>query len=245
MNQEVLANLRKRYVDFNKTVEKTTTPDGLPAGLFAQSSYLRIDQPLVNAQGEYLLDPMELNTPRKTYEKRLNRNDLFFVIALSLGIYYEPTARPGAGFVVTSIQDLKARLAAYGSNLEEKITQDLNAIYNGSIRLQTGTTQTFDGFPTHLLNVSHQVDTETLDYDPSKSMYFLPENIALAGTKDQKFTLKFDSYSGAVYNPPATTSPDFTPDGVLGVSLFMQGFLVKNGAIYVDINGKENPYLYI
>ncbi len=241
MNQQIITALRERYLAVNQEVKKTKNPNGGNAGLFAQSSYLRIDEPLVNAKGNYVIDPMELNTPRKTNEKRLNRNDLFVVAGMSLGFYYEPTAKPGAGFLATSFQDLKTKLAAYGSNLATAITNDLNAIYNGSLRIQTGTVQTFDGFPVNMFNYARQANSNTLDFDPSESMFYTPENIALAGNKDQKFTLDFPSFAGAVYNP---TLSEGTADGVIGVSLFLQGFLVKNGAIYIDIEGSENPFLF-
>ena len=54
-NQFIAPYLRKRWEDARKKVQ-TLSPE-----LFPQSSYLRIDQTLVNGVGNYTFDPMRKN----------------------------------------------------------------------------------------------------------------------------------------------------------------------------------------
>ena len=65
-NQFIAPYLRKRWEDARKKVQ-TLSPE-----LFPQSSYLRIDQTLVNGVGNYVFDPMRQNGQQGTYGQLLN-----------------------------------------------------------------------------------------------------------------------------------------------------------------------------
>ncbi len=187
-NQFIAPYLRKRWEDARKKVQ-TLSPE-----LFPQSSYLRIDQPLVNGVGNYVFDPMRQNGQQGTYGQLLNRNDF----------------------------------------------------YGGSLRLQTGTTVTFEALETSIFNVSHQAansgTTETavvsLDSSVLDEIFYTPEMIAFAGTKEQTFSLKFPCANTSVFQPASS------PKGSVGLSLVMLGFLVKNGALLLEnYKGDVNDFL--
>ena len=62
--------------------------------------------------------------------------------------------------------------------------------------------------------------------------------IAFAGTKEQSFQLKFPCANTTVFQPASS------PKGVVGVSIFMLGFLVKNGALELEnYKGDVNDFL--
>ena len=137
-NQFIAPYLRKRWEDARKKVQ-TLSPE-----LFPQSSYLRIDQTLVNGVGNYVFDPMRQNGQQGTYGQLLNRNDLFLAYGMGLFLIYEMTANPGAAVFATSLSDLVAKAKVMGST--DTIPVDVQCVYGGSLRLQTGTTVTFEAF---------------------------------------------------------------------------------------------------
>lgn len=233
MNQQIVPFLRKYFLEI--------LGESLKYGpLYTpQSSFLRIDKVLVNSQGRVVFDPQKSNKEEGVYERLLLRNDIFIAVGMNLAYYYAPTAKPGAGFTANSLQDLKTGLTAFGSNLADKVTVDLEAVYNGSLSLTTGTVVTFEGLPACKMKQKHQADTNTITSDPSENMLYLPERVEISGRSSQKFELTFPTYSGAVFNPPATTDPSFTPDGEIGMSLYLDGFLIKNLAEQLTIKGKE------
>ena len=149
MNNQVIAPfLRKRWEHANNKVK------ALSSELFPQSSYLRIDQVLSNGVGNYRFDPMKQNGQEGRYGKLWKRNDLFLTFGIGLFLNYELTANPGAAVLATSLSDLVAKAKVMGST--DTIPVDLQAVYNGSLRLQTGTTVTFDALETSIFNISHQ-----------------------------------------------------------------------------------------
>ena len=108
-NQFIAPYLRKRWEDARKKVQ-TLSPE-----LFPQSSYLRIDQTLVNGVGNYVFDPMRQNGQQGTYGQLLNRNDLFLAYGMGLFLIYEMTANPGSAVLATSLSDLVAKAKVMGT----------------------------------------------------------------------------------------------------------------------------------
>lgn len=239
MNNQVIAPfLRKRWEHANNKVK------ALSSELFPQSSYLRIDQVLSNGVGNYRFDPMKQNGQEGRYGKLLNRNDLFLTFGIGLFLNYELTANPGAAVLATSLSDLVAKAKVMGST--DTIPVDLQTVYNGSLRLQTGTTVTFDALETSIFNISHQaansgeLDAAVVSLDSSilGEIFYTPEMIAFAGTKEQSFQLDFPCANTSVFQPASS------PKGSVGLSLIMFGFLVKNGALLLEnYKGDVNDFL--
>ena len=99
---------------------------------------------------------------------------------------------------------------------------------------------------TSIFNVSHQAansgttDAAVVSLDSSvlDELFYTPEMIAFAGTKEQTFNLKFPCANASVFQPASS------PKGVVGLSLIMLGFLVKNGALLLEnYKGDENDFL--
>ena len=239
MNNQVIAPfLRKRWELANNKVK------ALSSELFPQSSYLRIDQVLSNGVGNYRFDPMKQNGQEGRYGKLLNRNDLFLTFGIGLFLNYELTANPGAAVLATSLSDLVAKAKVMGST--DTIPVDLQSVYNGALRLQTGTTVTFDALETSIFNISHQAansgetDAAVVSLDSSilDEIFYTPEMIAFAGTKEQSFQLDFPCVNTSVFQPASS------PKGQVGLSLVMFGFLVKNGALMLEnFKGDVNDFL--
>ena len=123
-NQFIAPYLRKRWEDARKKVQ-TLSPE-----LFPQSSYLRIDQTLVNGVGNYVFDPMRQNGQQGTYGQLLNRNDLFLAYGMGLFLIYEMTANPGSAVLATSLSDLVAKAKVMGST--DTIPVDVQCVYGAS-----------------------------------------------------------------------------------------------------------------
>lgn len=128
----------------------------------------------------------------------------------------------------------------------DTIPVDVQCVYGGSLRLQTGTTVTFEALETSIFNVSHQAansgttDAAVVSLDSSvlDEIFYTPEMIAFAGTKEQTFSLKFPCANTSVFQPASS------PKGSVGLSLIMLGFLVKNGALLLEnYKGDVNDFL--
>lgn len=239
MNQEITAHSRKAFESAVKMIGGLKNNDGL----FPQSSFLRIDQLLVNGQGNYTFDPMKQNGLGTVYDRKLDRNDGFLVIGMLLAFNVTNTGKPGAGVLATSIPDVFKAMETYGTAGNVK---DISAVYNGKLTLKTGTSVTYDGFPTQVfkretvnLPAAGTAPAVIAAVDFSESMYFTPEYLLLAGTKDQSFELTFPSFAGAVYQDATESSKN-----QIYLSLYLQGFLVKNGAVLYDMGGKANEFLF-
>ena len=239
MNNQIIAPyLRKRWEYANKKVK------ALNETLFPQSSYIRIDQTLSNGVGTYVFDPMRQNGQQGTYGQLLNRNDLFLMYGIGLLLSYELTANPGAGVLASSLSDLVAKAKVLGST--DTIPVGVQSVFNGALTLQTGTTQTLAALETKIFDISHQAANSgsdsaavvSIDSSIADEIFYTPEMIAFAGTKEQSFQLKFPCANTTVFQP------DSSPKGVVGVSIFMLGFLVKNGALELEnYKGDVNDFL--
>ena len=146
--------------------------------------------------------------------------------------------------LASSLSDLIAKAKVMGST--DTIPVDLQSVYNGALRLQTGTTVNFDALETSVFNISHQVANSgngttavvSLDSSVSDEIFYTPEMIAFAGTKEQSLQLQFPCANTAVFQPASS------PKGQIGLSLIIYGFLVKNGAvIFENSNGDINDFL--
>lgn len=239
MNQEITAHSRKAFENVVKIIGGLKNNDGL----FPQSSFLRIDQLLVNGQGNYIFDPMKQNGVGTIYDRKLDRNDGFYCIGMALAFNVVNVDKPGAGVLATSIPDVFKAMETFGTAGSVK---DISAIYNGKLTLKTGTSVTYDGFPTQVfkrettnLPAAGTAPAVIAAVDFSESMFFTPEYLLLAGTKDQVFELSFPSFAGAVYQDATENTKN-----QLYLSLYLQGFLVKNGAILYNQGGAPNGFLF-
>lgn len=239
MNNQIIAPFIR---DMRESVKKKLY--AFDPTLFAQSSYLRIDQTLTNGVGNYVFDPMRQNGQKGTYSQLLDRNDLFLAYGISLQLSYELTSNPGAGILASSLSDLVTKAKVLGST--DTIPIGVQCVFNGALTLQTGTTQTFAALETKIFDISHQAANSgtssaavvSIDSAIANEMFYTPEMISFAGTKEQSFRLNFPCANTTAFQPASS------PQGVVGVSIFMLGFLIKNGALQVtNEKGMTNPFL--
>lgn len=220
MNPETIF-LRKRFEEIKaevQTFDKTLVP---------QSSYIRIDQTLENGVGTYTFDPLLNNGGAGPLEKKLDKNDLFFISSINLAITATNKTLPADVVFLNTINPDKLNACISTAGLASLKTDlaaapGLNTIFNGFISLRTGQTVSLQNFPT--LRFCRISDT---DASIDGASVILPERVLLNGASDQRFELVFNGQNTTMQN---ATTPAYT----FGVSLFMSGFLVKSGARIVE-----------
>lgn len=221
MNPEI-PFLRERFVDLANSLEK------FDAGLVPQSSYLRIDKTLENGVGSYEFDPLLNNGGASVLEKKLDKNDLFFINSINVLLTAKNKSLPADVVLLSTVNPDEVRASISAAGLTKLKTDmaaatGLNTIYNGFISLRTGQEVTIQNFPMWRFN---RVSDDNVSVDGSSII--LPERVQLNGASDQRFTLTFPGQSTVMQN--ATT-----PTYEFGVSLFLNGFLVKGGARIIDV----------
>lgn len=219
--------LRERFEtikDKVKSYDKTLVP---------QSSYLRIDKTLENGVGTYVFDPLLNNGGAAPLEKKLDKNDLFFINSVSLSITAVNVSLPADVVFLNTINPDKLNACISEAGLTKLKTDlaaatGLNTLYNGFLSLRTGQTVSIQNFPT--MRFCRISDT---DASIDGASIILPERVLIDGSSDQRFELTFNGQNTTMQN--ATT-----PTYQFGVSLFMSGFLVKGGARIVEFLRQES-----
>lgn len=215
--------LRERFENLVAKLEKYKN-----ASLVPQSSYLRIDQKLENGVGTYEFDPLLNNGGASPLEKKLDKNDLFFINSIGVFLTAKNIALPADVVMLSTVNpaELKASISEAGlTNLKTDLAAatGLNTIYNGFISLRTGQEVTLQNLPMWMFN---RISDDNAGVEGSSVI--LPERVQLNGSSDQRFTLSFNGAGTTMQN--ATT-----PKYEFGVSLFLTGFLVKGGARIVEV----------
>ncbi len=215
--------LRER---FNYLVETLDQYKG--ANLVPQSSYLRIDKTLENGVGSYEFDPLLNNGGASMLEKKLDKNDLFFISSIGVFLTAKNITLPADVVMLSTVNpdELKASISAAGlTKLKTDLAAatGLNTIYNGFVSLRTGQEVTLQNLPMWSFN---RISDDNAGVEGSSVI--LPESIQLNGSSDQRFTLSFNGAGTTMQN---ATSPTYE----FGVSLFLTGFLVKGGARIIEV----------
>lgn len=235
---------RKRFLELNEYYG--------PKGLTPQTSYLRIEEKLAGGKGNYQFNLSKENL--NEVERGLDRNDLFVVVGLSVYLRIEdkdkPSVLPPHFFAkqgrVTKTPATVSDPAVYTLDEYGFLTEDINALYNGKLLIQTGTTVNFQAIPTSLFKKQEAgiVGTEgnyvkdvNNRFDLIDSLYTLPERLALAGTQNHQIQLSFPSFNGSNYSAAQAGNGTSTSDDTIipttsyetKVGLYVLGFLVPGG----------------
>lgn len=160
-------------------------------GLNPEFSQIRIEVPLVNGQGVYDINIKKENLG--VTEQGLRRNDLF--VASSLGFFFT--------FVNPSkpaVQSLYTYAHIGSETAEGFTTDDIQAFYNGTFYLQTGTIVNLEDLPLSLFEHRTQYQGDIQAFDLQKMQVSLAERFVFAGTQDHTLRVSFPSYASSDYS---------------------------------------------
>ncbi len=163
--------------------------------------------------------------------RHLTRDDMLFAKSVFVGIYIEPTAKPGHGVIHTfPLLHSDAIPAGYAG----LANADAEAMYNGDLLLRTNSTVNYDSFPLHQFRVVPETqpvkilgdaDFESCglipQFDFDKAAIDLPEMLQLRGDTDQYVEINF----------PAVDASDIKATDGFDAYLIVifDGWKVKNG----------------
>ncbi len=234
-------------------------------GLAPQLSFLRIEENLVNGNGVYSFNIRKENL--SPVERNLRRNDLFLTLGLSVMVRIEDGDRAGVLPVMTSVKkgrETKTAATAsdpciYTVDAPGFETDDIKALYNGALSVQTQTTVNFEAMPASLflresaniegLQANYNKDTNN-EFDIESNIKTLAEELIFAGTQDHKIVMSFPSFAGSNYqalqggNGTSTSDDTKIPNTNYQskIVFFALGYLIPGGTDDRFKNDPSNPY---
>lgn len=196
-------------------------------GVEVQPSYLRYEKQLQNGVNHYpfAFEPSPNDSPT---EKKLNKNDLFYVCSFTFGYAITGTITGTGGAADKTITTANAPLRTF------PITgcENLEALYNGFIRVTTGSKINIENLSTlNFKFVPNDLTSGTVvpEFQNDIVSYANVSDLMLAGTKSHTIDLDIPALP-AGENLVPTTAGGISSASVK-VVLQLNGFLLKNGAI--------------
>lgn len=234
-------------------------------GIPPQLSFLRIEEDLVDGQGTYDFNLRKENLAQ--YERNLRRNDLFIVLGLAIFLRIEDADKAGTlpmhFFVkkgrVTKTPATASDPAVYTLDEYGFLTSDIEAVYNGKLFIQTGTTVNFEGLPTSLFKKeSAGIEGSQANYikdvnnavDVESALKTMSEELILAGTQDHKIQVSFPSFNGSVYGAAQAGTGTSTSDDTIipstafksKIGFYALGYLIPGGTNDTYKIDPTNPF---
>lgn len=234
-------------------------------GLAPQRSQLRIEENLVSGQGRYEFNLRKENI--SAVEKNLRRNDLFVVCGLSIMLRIEDEDRPHVlplhTFAKVGRQTITPATvsdpAVYTLDEYGFATNDIEALYNGSLSIVTQQTVNFQALPCSLFrhqsagivgSQANYVKDVNNGFDLESNILTMAEQLILAGTQDHQVVLNFPAYNGSNYDALQAGVGTSTSDDTIipsthyksKVVFFADGYLVAGGTDEKYRNDETNPF---
>lgn len=213
-------------------------------GVVPQISKLRVSQQLVNGQGLYRFDIKKEQANTLIGEVGLDRNDLF--IPFAIGAMLQIDGKEATGKTPLLSYPVKASAAADGF-----MTDDIEALYNGTMTIIMDQTEVNASFPMELfkhvpqtqpcvlLDSSNAAKSTGLvaEYDIQDVLVPLAPAYYFQGTVDTKLSVTFNG-NGSDFSVASAATPT-TADATKAarIVLYMSGVLVKGAAE----KAKANP----
>lgn len=225
--------MRQRFQFVNDEVKKVSGGQ-----LFAEVSKLRVEETLISGVGRYEFD-IKKEGVKNSYEKTLNRNDVFVPTRLALFVAIQNDAKPAKEVLFSYIpvnDGENPSVHPVGFK-----TSDANAIYNGYLSWLIQNGVLMSSFPTERFKHVPQtqglfsLNGEGTDVNQGIQSEFSIDNcsevaipqLIIAGTQDHKISVNFDG---------AGLDLSCTEGHTAKLVLYMDGFLVKGGCQYIDGN---------
>lgn len=219
-------------------------------GLAPQLSLIRIEEDLVNGQGNYSFDLKKENI--SAVEKNLKRNDLFVTLAIGVALRIEDELHPNIS--VPMFAPHKAITATNAGVTDVVVpgfaTDDINALYNGKLYIATGTTVNFADMPLALFLKNKGVDDlnyKINHFNFENDLKAMAEEIIFSGTQDHRIEVSFPTFAQSDYSAAQTIDASGGGDPVIGKNfksklVFLAlGYRVVGGTL-PEYRKIENPY---
>lgn len=196
-------------------------------GVEVQPSYLRYEKQLQNGVNHYpfAFEPSPSDSPT---EKKLNKNDLFYVCSFTFGYAITGTITGTSGAADKTITTANAPLRTFPVSGCE----NLEALYNGFIRVTTGSKINIENLSTlNFKFVPNDLTSNTVapEFQNDIVSYANVSDLMLAGTKSHTIDLDIPALPAGENLVPTTA--DGISNASVKVVLQLNGFLLKNGAI--------------
>lgn len=196
-------------------------------GVEVQPSYLRYEKDLQNGVNHYPF-AFEPSPNDSATEKKLNKNDLFYVCSFTFGYAITGTITGTGGAADKTITTANAPLRTYPISGCE----NLEALYNGFIRVTTGSKINIENLSTlNFKFVPNDLTSSTTapEFQNDTVAYANVSDLMLAGTKSHTLELNIPALAAGENLVPTTA--DGISSAKVKVVLQLNGFLLKNGAI--------------
>lgn len=196
-------------------------------GVEVQPSYLRYEKALQNGVNHYpfAFEPSPNDSPT---EKKLNKNDLFYVCSFSYGYIVTGTIPGTSPAPDVTISEANAPLRTYPI----ADAKNLEALYNGFIHITTGSKINIENLSTlNFKFVPNDLTSSTVapEFQNDKIAFANVSDLLLAGTKSHTISLEIPALPAGEVLVPSTV--DSITNANIKVVLQLNGFLLKNGAI--------------
>lgn len=237
-------------IDFRRArFEKINEYYGKKQGLAPQLSIIRIEEELKDGKGTYTFDLKKRSLSAS--EKDLKRNDLFVVNKLGLALLIEDEDKPG--ITVPMFDAEKAVFTTSGSAVTiDKYgfkTEDIKALYNGSLYIATGTTVNFADLPcglflrSHGYNAGSALEERNGRFNLEDCLCSMAEELVLAGTQDHTITVTFPTFPTSDYSAlqGKDANGDVNTHIVSKIVFIAEGYRVVGGTLE-KYKEKGNPY---
>lgn len=222
-------------------------------GIAPQLSMLRIEEDLVNGQGTYNFDLKKENL--SAVEKNLKRNDLFVTLAIAVAVRIEDKNAPNSSIPMFApyLAEMQTENGGYSVVKPGFETEDIKALYNGSLYIATGTTVNFADMPCSLFlkdKGTQDKNGKFHHFDLENDMKAMAEEIIFSGTQDHTIKVSFPTFAQSNYNAANTTmipengteSDRVTNDDYKAKIVFMAlGYRVVGGTL-PSYRVDANPY---
>lgn len=234
-------------------------------GIPPQLSFLRIEEDLVDGRGNYDFNLRKENLA--TYERNLRRNDLFIVLGMSVFLRIEDEDKGGT--LPMHFYAKKGRVTVTPATVSDPavytldeygfLTSDIEALYNGKLFIQTGTTVNFEGLPTSLFKKeSAGIEGTQANYvkdvnnavDVESALKTMSEELVLAGTQDHKIQVSFPAYNGSDFSAAQAGNGTSVSDDTIvptthfksKIGFYALGYLIPGGTNDTYKNDPANPF---
>jgi len=238
---------RAKYNRVRQWLERATQMSG--ENFVISRSDLRLEAVLDPNKDTYEFEALQNPGADRPLEKKLNRNDMFFVSDLALCITMQDTSASPAkygNFPLFTYPDPDFFDGVASSQSEWEC---LETIYNGTLTFATSVLTRIPGFSTH--NFRYVPETQYasgVDHpqygpgDPQRGYYSIEPMLVLDGLETNKFTLKLGAGNRSIIDG-SVDSAGASVNTRNVVVLLAKGFVVSEGAKKAAQYVKSNPFV--
>lgn len=197
---------------------------GMFEGATPTISYLREEANIVNNNGVYQFTFNEQTGVTRPTERKLSIKDAFLANMIWLFTLVEAKTKPGSGVLMTYPNPVEIAKAGTSS------ADELEAIYNGTLKAQVDQDLIFDGIDTRRFRVVSATqlnainDKEQQDY--AAGGLLVEPNLVLNGSRKNIFTLQLPAFDSSVTPNMAATLATHN----IRVVLVFGGYYIPGGA---------------